>query len=199
MVDCATRMLGTWEDGVARDIHRDMTRLTLEIVTRALFGTSNVAKADDVSAGLQSMMEEFAWHANLSFILPEFIPLPIRRRLRCGIRLLDDVFYSIIKSRRMDPSDQGDLLGDLLKMRHSDGRQMTDRELRDEMMTLLVAGHETTAVALTWTWYLLSLNKQTETKLHEELEADLGGRDPTVAAIRFCFEVEYLPRGMHGA
>src|SRR5579863_5562749 len=110
MVECAGRLRGIWENSVARDIHKDMTRLTLEIVTRALFGATNLARADDVSAGLQSMMEEFAWHANLSFILPEFIPLPIRRRLRCGIRLLDDVFYSIIKSRRMDPSDQGDLL-----------------------------------------------------------------------------------------
>jgi cytochrome P450 len=183
MVDCATRMLDTWEDGVARDIHRDMTSLTLEIVTRALFGTSNLARADDVATGLQSMMEEFTWHANLSFILPEFVPLPVRRRLRRGIRLLDEVFYSIIKSRRMNPSDQGDLLGALLNMRHSDGGKMTDRELRDEMMTLLLAGHETTAVALTWTWYLLALNKQTETKLHEELDAVLGDRDPTVADI----------------
>jgi cytochrome P450 len=183
MVECAGRLRGIWEDSVARDIHKDMTRLTLEIVTRALFGTSNLARADDVSAGLQSMMEEFTWHANLSFILPEFVPLPVRRRLRRGIALLDDVFYSIIKSRRMDPSDQGDLLGDLLEMRHSDGRQMTDRELRDEMMTLLLAGHETTAVALTWTWYLLALNKQTETTLHVDLDAVLGDRDPTVADI----------------
>jgi cytochrome P450 len=183
MVDSATRMMGTWEDGVARDIHRDMTRLTLEIVTRALFGTSNLARADDVAAGLQSMMEEFTWHANLSFVLPEFIPLPVRRRLRSGIRLLDDVFYSMIKSRRRNPSDHGDLLGALLNMRHADGRPMSDRELRDELMTLLLAGHETTAVALTWTWYLLALNKQTETKLHEEFDAVLGDREPSVADI----------------
>lgn len=183
MVECAKRMLDTWEEGVARDIHRDMTRLTLEIVTRALFGTSNPARADEVATGLQYMMEEFTWHANLSFILPEFIPLPIRGRLRRGILLLDDVFYSIIKSRRMNPSDRGDLLGALLNVRHADGRPMADRELRDEMMTLLLAGHETTAVALTWTWYLLALNKQSETKLHEELEAVLGDRDPTVTDI----------------
>lgn len=183
MVECATRMVDAWADGVTRDIHRDMTHLTLEIVTRALFGTSNLARADDVATGLQSMMEEFTWHANLSFIIPDFVPLPVRKRLRDGIRLLDDVFYSIIKSRRMDPSGQGDLLGALLNMRHSDGLPMTDRELRDEMMTFLLAGHETTAVALTWTWYLLSLNKQTETKLHEELDAVLADRDPGVADI----------------
>lgn len=183
MVDCAARMLGTWKDGVVHDIHKDMTRLTLEIVTRALFGTSVLDRADDVATGLQFMMEEFTWHANLSFILPEFLPLPVRRRLRRGIQLLDDVFYSIIHSRRVNSSDQDDLLGAFLNMRHPDGRPMTDRELRDEMMTLLLAGHETTAVALTWTWYLLALNKQTETKLHEELDVVLGDREPTVGDV----------------
>ncbi len=183
MVDCAAQMLTTWEEGVVRDIHKDMTHLTLEIVSRALFGTTVLDRADDVATGLQSMMEEFTWHANLSFILPDFLPLPVRRRLRRGIQLLDDVFYSMIRARRVNPSDQNDLLGALLKMRHQDGRPMSDRELRDEMMTLLLAGHETTAVCLSWTWYLLSLNKQTETKLHDELDAVLGDRDPTVADI----------------
>lgn len=192
MVDCATRMLDTWEDGVARDIHKDMTRLTLEIVTRALFGTTVLERADDVATGLQSMMEEFTWHANLSFILPEILPLPVRRRLRRGIQLLDDVFYSIIHSRRVNSSDRDDLLGALLNMRHPDGRPMTDRELRDEMMTLLLAGHETTAVALTWTWYLLALNKQTETKLHEELDAVLGDREPTVGDIPHLRYTEWV-------
>jgi cytochrome P450 len=183
MVDCAAGLLGTWEDGVVRDIHKEMTRLTLEIVTRALFGTTLLDRAEDVATGLQSIMEEFTWHANLSFILPDFLPLPIRRRLRHGIKLLDDVFYSIIHARRVSPSDQDDLLGALLNMRHLDGRPMSDQELRDEMMTLLLAGHETTAVCLSWTWYLLALNKQAETKLHHELKAVLGDRDPTVADI----------------
>lgn len=183
MVDCAGRILDTWEDGVVRDIHKDMTHLTLEVVTRSLFGTTVLDRADDVATGLHCMMEEFTWHANLSFILPDFLPLPVRRRLRRGIRLMDDVFYSIIRTRRVNPSDQNDLLGALLNMRHPDGRPMSERELRDEMMTLLLAGHETTAVALSWTWYLLALNNQTETKLHDELNAVLGDRDPTVADI----------------
>jgi len=183
MVDCAARMLGAWKDGVIRDIHKDMTHLTLEVVSRALFGATAMDRADDVASGLQSMMEEFTWHANLSFILPDFLPLPVRPRLRRGIKLLDDVFYSIIHSRRVNSPNHDDLLGALLKMRHADGRPMTDRELRDEMMTLLLAGHETTAVALTWTWYLLALNKQAETKLHEEVDCVLGDREPGVEDI----------------
>jgi cytochrome P450 len=183
MVDCAARMIDAWEDGVVRDIHQDMTHLTLEIVTQALFGTTVLDRAADVATGLRYMMEEFSWHASLSFILPDFIPLPVRRRLRRGIRVMDEVFYSIIHERRANPVDSNDLLGTLLKMRHADGRPMSDRELRDEMMTLLLAGHETTAVSLSWTWYLLALNKQTETKLHDELRDVLGDRNPAVADI----------------
>jgi cytochrome P450 len=188
MVDCTARMLDAWENDIVRDIHQDMTRLTLEIVTQALFGATVQDRATDVATGLKSMMEEFSWHASISFILPEFVPLPISRRLRRGIRLLDNVFHSIIQERRADPVGRNDLLGALLQMRHSDGRPMNDQELRDEMMTLLLAGHETTAVCLSWTWYLLALNKQTETKLFGEIEDVLGDRDPTVADVpRLCY------------
>ncbi|HEX5410857.1 MAG TPA: cytochrome P450 [Terriglobia bacterium] len=183
MVDCATRMLDGWQNASIRDIHQDMTHLTLEVVTRALFGATVLDRATDVATGLQSMMEEFTWHASMSFITPEWLPLPVRRRLRRGIKRLDGVFHSIIQERRANPIGSGDLLGALLKLRHSNGRPMSDRELRDEMMTLLLAGHETTAVSLSWTWYLLSLNKQTETKLLDELHHILGDRKATVADI----------------
>lgn len=183
MVDCATHLIDGWRQGDARDIHAEMTRVTLEIVTRALFGASVLNRAADVAKGLGSMMEEFTWHANLSFILPGFLPLPISLKLRRGIRLLDEVFYSIIRERRASPADSNDLLGTLLGMRHSDGRPMSDSELRDEMMTLLLAGHETTAVALSWTWYLLAQNPETESRLHKELSEVLGGRKPDLSDI----------------
>jgi cytochrome P450 len=160
MVETASRMADVWEEGAVRDLHTDMTQLTLEVVTRALFGATVADRAVDVSTGLNAMIEEFTWHANLSFVLPNGFPLPINRRMRRGIRLLDDVFYSLIEERRGTRSEPNDLLGTLLNVRFSDGRAMSDRELRDEMMTLLLAGHETTAVSLSWTWYLLALNKQ---------------------------------------
>jgi len=183
MVKCARQMLDGWKDGESHDIHSDMTHLTLEIVTQSLFGTSILDKAPDVAEGLRFMMEEFTWHANLSFVLPEFIPLPVGLRLRRGIRLLDEVFYSIIRERRSNPSNSPDLLSSLLSMRHADGSLVSDRELRDEMMTLLLAGHETTAVALSWTWYLLAQHPEVEAKLYRELREVLGEREPAVADI----------------
>jgi cytochrome P450 len=100
MVECAGHRVDGWRDGESRDIHAEMTQLTLEIVTRALFGASVLDRAADVAKALQLMMEEFTWYANLSFILPDFLPLPISFRLRQGIRLLDKVFYFIIIHER---------------------------------------------------------------------------------------------------
>lgn len=182
-VECASRMLDGWEDGGPLDIHREMTHLTLDIVTRVLFGTSVLDRAAEVAKGLQIMMEEFTWHANLSFVLPEFLPLPIGFRLRRGIRLLDNVFQSIIEERRSSSAGAHDLLSSLLKMRHEDGSPVSDRELRDEMMTLLLAGHETTAVALSWTWFLLACHPEVATRLHNELRDILGDREPSAADI----------------
>lgn len=183
MVESATRMMDGWEDGESLDIHREMTRLTLEVVTRALFGTSVLDRAADVARGLQLMMEEFTWHANLSFVLPEFMPLPVGFRLRRGIRLLDDVFRTITEERRSNSAKAQDLLGEILSMRHEDGSGVSDRELRDEMMTLLLAGHETTAVALSWTWFLLARHPEVAAQLHNEVREVLGDRKPTVADI----------------
>jgi cytochrome P450 len=183
IAEYAVHAMSGWKDGEPRDIHAEMTRLTLDVVTRALFGASILDRAADVAKGLQSMMEEFTWHANLSFVLLDFVPLPTSFRLRRGIRLLDEVFYSIIRERRSNPAASNDLLGTLLSMRHANGTPMSDRELRDEMMTLLLAGHETTAVALSWTWYLLAPNSGAEAMLHDELIEVLGDREPTVADI----------------
>jgi cytochrome P450 len=184
MVECAGHRVDGWRDGESRDIHAEMTQLTLEIVTRALFGASVLDRAADVARALQLMMEEFTWHANLSFILPDFLPLPISFRLRQGIRLLDKVFYSIVHERRWKPLNSNDLLSTPLNMRHMDGRPISDRELRDEMITLLLAGHETTAGALSRTWYLMALNPEAATRLHNELSEALGGREPAVADIQ---------------
>jgi cytochrome P450 len=180
MVECARNMMAEWQHGEARDIHRSMMGLTLEIVAKVLFGAEVSDKAPVIAKAIQVMMEEFTKHANLAFVLPESLPLPITLGLRRGIRPLDTIVYSIIRDRRSNPSNSQDLLDTLLQTVHEDGSPMTDLELRDEMVTLLVAGHETTAAALSWTWYLLAQHPQVEAKLLAEIGEVLGGREPEV-------------------
>lgn len=180
MVEQAVQMLSGWQDGETRDIHQDMMRVTLEIAGRALFGMDMTHKARSVGAALQVVMEQFTRQASLSFLLPESWPLPTTRRLRRAIRELDSITYAILRDRRAKGDDaQQDLLGMLLDAAEEGGNHLTDRELRDEVVTLILAGHETTAVALSWTWYLLAQNTEAEAKLVQELHEVLGGRAPS--------------------
>lgn len=178
MVECARQMMQGWQDGEGLDIHRSMMALTLEIVAKVLFGAEIADKAPTVAKALQVMMEEFTKHANLAFVLPERLPLPITWGLRRAIRPLDSIVRSMIRKRRKHPVASDDLLSTLLETRHDDGRLMTEQELRDEMVTLLVAGHETTTAALSWTWYLLAQHPEVEAKLLSEIRDVLGDREP---------------------
>jgi cytochrome P450 len=179
MMECAERMMEGWQDGQPFEVHREMIRLTLDIVARALFGAIVSNQSHAVSSAIQVMMEEFTRHANISFLVPEGFPLPISFRLRRAARSLDAVVYSIIRNRRQRPNASQDLLSTLLHTVHEDGGPMTDFELRAEMVTLLTAGHETTAVALSWTWYLLAQHPEVEAKLQQELSDVLMGHSPS--------------------
>ena len=181
MLECARKMMEGWRAGETRDIHADMMALTVEIVAKVLFGAGISGQAPLIAQALQGMMEQFTQHANLAFVWPESLPLPISPKLRRSVRLLDEIVDSMIPARRSKAADRQDLLGTLLATTHEDGSPMTDRELRDQMVTLLVAGHETTAAALSWTWYLLAQNPQVESKLFQELRTVLGDRRPAVS------------------
>src|SRR5262249_5616468 len=111
------------------------------------------------------------------------LPTPGGIRARQAIRRLEQIVLHTDAQRRESGEDCGDLLSMLLQSRDEDGSRMTDRQLRDEVMTFLFAGHETTALALTWTWYLLSQHPKAEEKLHVELAAELQGRAPTMAGL----------------
>jgi cytochrome P450 len=114
--------------------------------------------------------------------LPHWLPTPANLRSRRAIRRIDQVVYRIVADRRASAEDRGDLLSILLHAQDADdGTRMTDRQVRDEVMTLFMAGHETTAVALSWTWYLLAQHPEVDARLAEELLAVLGGRAPAVA------------------
>lgn len=117
-------------------------------------------------------------------MLPEWVPLPRNIRNKRGVRQLDAIINGIISQRRASNEDTGDLLSMLLMAQDEDGSQMTDKQLRDEVVTLVLAGHETTANALTWTLYLLSQHPDVEAKLHAEIDTVLGGRRATMADMR---------------
>ena len=181
MVDYTKRLTAKWNEGENRDIHRDMMRLTLEIVVQCLFSADVSTDVDEVGATLKELVKPFASQATLGWILNNRLPTPTHLRFHALARTIDKVVYRIISERRVSVEDTGDLLSMLLAARDEDGSQMTDRQLSDEVMTLFLAGHETTALTLAWSWYLLGTNSQVEKKFHSELDEVLGGRAPTAA------------------
>lgn len=189
----ADEMAAQWSDGETRDISHEMMRLTLRIVAKTLFDADVTREADEVGRSLTTIVDMF----NM-LLLPfsevlEKLPFPHSIRLRRARKTLDSIVYKIIDERRRDRTDHGDLLSMLLAARdEDDGGQMTDEQVRDEALTLFLAGHETTANALTWTWYLLSQNPDAEKKLHEELGRVVGDRVPLmedIPALRYTESV----------
>jgi len=158
-----------------------MMRLTLAIVGRTLFSVDVENEAADLGAAITALLDLFPF-----LVMPfsewlEKLPIGPPRKAARAVRRLDRTIYRIIESRRAQGSVDGDLLSLLLQSHgvEADGGHMSDRQVRDECMTLFVAGHETTAVALTWTWYLLSQNPEIEARLHKEIDSVLQGRLPT--------------------
>jgi cytochrome P450 len=182
MAGYAERGMADWTDGQTRDVHADMMAITQGIVAKTLFDADVSDDAFDVGHALHVLMEDFSRRRMSLFALPRFVPTPARRRARAAVARLDRIVYEIIATRRARGEDRGDLLSILLAARDADdGSRMTDRQVRDEIMTLFLAGHETTAVALSWTWYLLAQHPEVEATLAAELGSVLGGRLPTVA------------------
>src|SRR6185295_19218622 len=181
MVQYAERAIAGWKNGERRDLARDMTRLTLEIVVKTLFNSDVSNDADHIGETLSKLVKPFASQATLKWILDNRLPTPGHRRYFRDVSEIDAVVFRIIAERRASGYDEGDLLSMLLEAQDEDGSQMTDAQLRDEVMTLFLAGHETTALALSWSWYLLASNPETEKKFHAELAEVLGGRTPEVS------------------
>ncbi len=178
------RMLAGWRDGATLDIHQAMMDLTMGIAAQALFSADVTGQASRVSRAMGVLLKDFS-QRNQRFFVPEWLPTLAKWRRERAIGVLDEVVFRIIgerrKAREAGLSGPGDLLDMLLEARDETGTGMTDRQLRDEVMTLFLAGHETTANALAWTWLLLALHPQVEAKLVEQIERCLGNRPPTAA------------------
>lgn len=180
MVASTRKRLDTWAPGQERDIASEMMKLTLDIAARTLFSSSAEQDAADVAHALKSLQENFIQRFNRMFLVPTWFPTPTNFRMRRLVRRLDSIIYRFIREHRASGQDQGDLLSILLNARdEDDGSRMTDRQVRDEAMTLFLAGHETTALALSWTWLLLAQHPEVEQRLVAEVRAVCGDREPT--------------------
>jgi cytochrome P450 len=182
MVAYTERMLAGWRDGETRDLHADLMGLTLDIAARTLFGIDMTGEAHRVGEALADGLEGIDNRFSGLLFPPLWVPTANNRRIHRARRTLDEILYRKIEEKRRSGEMGDDLLSILLHARdEDDGSRMTDLQLRDEAMTLLLAGHETTALALSWTWYLLALYPEVEEELEAELQAVLGGHSPTVA------------------
>jgi cytochrome P450 len=177
----AMRMRERWTDGQHLDIHHEMMRLTLAVVAKTLFDADVEAQADEIGGALTEIMLMFPLLINPIAELVLKLPLPQVRRFRRSLGRLDRTIYDVIASRRAGGEDRGDLLSMLLLAQDAEGQSggMTDLQVRDEAMTLFLAGHETTANALAWTWYLLAQNPDAEREMHREIDEVLGDREPS--------------------
>lgn len=182
MTAYAARMAEEWRDGETRDVAREMNRLTLAIAGKTLFGAEVVGEAEEIAGALTTALGLYKRLTNPLGPLLDRLPTPGTLRMRRARARLDATIYRIIAERRRAGEDRGDLLSMLLLAQDTegDGGGMTDLQLRDEALTIFLAGHETTANALAWTWYLLAGSPEAEAALHAELDTVLGGRLPTV-------------------
>ena len=179
MAEYTEQMLAGWRGGQERDVHEEMMKLALRIVGKTLFDADVTRDAKEVGETLDILLR-IAANFGRTVLVPLWVPTPRNLRAKAGVRRLEKVIYRIIAERRANGRDTGDLLSILLQVQDEDGTRMNDRQLRDETITLFLAGHETTASTLSWTWWLLAQNPAVEKKFPEELHGVLGGRTPTM-------------------
>lgn len=181
MVQAAAALRARWTDGQVLDMHAAMMALTLSIVGKTLFGTDVEAEATEIGEAVTGLLASFFQINGPLGRWIQVFDLPPARRARAGQARLNATMFRMIAEHRQ-AGDRGDLLSMLLSAQDEDGgARMTDEQVRDEAMTLFLAGHETTANALSWTWHLLSKHPEAESKLQAELDTVLNGRLPSVA------------------
>lgn len=174
MVGYTGQMLGGWSDGEVGSLHKDMTELTLKIAVQTLFNLEMESAIDEVADALDEAMHFFHLMAHTLWrFVPDVLSLPHHKRFDRAVQKLDEVIYGLIDQRRASAEPGDDLLWQLLEAVDDEGNQMTDRQLRDEVITLFLAGHETTALTLTYTWYLLSHHPHVLERLQDEVDAVL--------------------------
>ncbi|MEU2434233.1 cytochrome P450 [Streptomyces sp. NPDC007861] len=185
MAECAAALAQAWRPGQEIDVRREMLALTQRIAVRTLFGSDTAGREDVIGSAMdvaqQAIGDEFR---GLTLFLPPWVPTPGRRRLRRAVEVIDAEVGRVTGERRRAGGERDDLLSRLLAARDEEGLPLSDREVRDEAVTLYIGGHETTGTTLTWAWYLLSRSPGARARLGEELAEVLGGRTPDFDDLR---------------
>jgi cytochrome P450 len=182
MTALAERYVSNWKAGDTIDVHAEMMALTQAIVAKTLFDADVSGEAHDAIQAAKVLAEDFGARLRSFRLIPYWVPTPRNLRSRRAVRRLDDIVHRIIAARQRTREDRGDLLSMLVHAQDADdGTRMTARQVRDEVMTIFMAGHETTAVALSWTWYLLAQHPDADARLAAEVRAVLGDRPAAMA------------------
>lgn len=192
IVHYVRHLMQEWEDGAIIDINHAMIRFTMSIVGKVLFDTDFLSETDELGAAINTGMAHAVRTLTSPFTLPLSIPTPYNQRVRQATHLLETRLIQMIEEHRHHPDDRNDLLSHLLQARDDEGQPMSNQQVIDECVTLFTAGHETTAAALAWTWYLLCEHPQSYQKLQREVDQELQGRLPTfddLPRLPYCLQV----------
>lgn len=196
MTDCGEEMLARWatyDPNQPIDLNKEMMAVTLDIISQTMFSAKVMGHVDKVEKALQIVLR-FAFDSiQMPLFIPLALPTPRNREFKRALDTLDQIIYGIIQQRRASTEEHDDLLAMLLEARDEEsGEGMDDAQLRHEVLTIFGAGHETTANALTWTWYLLAQHPEILQRLQTELKETLAGRTPTLKDLRnlpYCKQV----------
>lgn len=184
MVRYTHEMVDSWQGQASIDIYNAMTELTLYIVVNTLFNTDIRDTAFEIGELTSTLQEVVNDESSNPIQLPEWIPTPFNRRKKHSIKRLNEITMSVIQDRRASGEDKGDLLSMLLMSTDEDGNSMSDEMVKDEALTIFLAGHDTTANALSWAWYLIGQHPEVEAKLLDEVDHVLGTRPATLSDLK---------------
>lgn len=192
MVHYADQLRHELRDGETLDINQKMTQVTMSIIGKILFDADIFTETDELGEALTTALASTVHRMTRLFAPPMNWPTPYNRRIRAAIFLVRERIQAMIDERRRSTDERNDFLSILLRTRYEDGSPMDDAQLMEECLTLFSAGHETTATALTWAWYLLSQHPAAYQKLQQEVDKVLQGRTPTYADLErlpYCSQV----------
>jgi cytochrome P450 len=181
MVERTEAMMARWQDSAVIDLHPEMMALGLRIAAKTMFDAEVKEDVDAIEEAMNWIIEEIKSRFARPFVIPDAIPLPGHLRYRKAIGFIERIVDRIIAERRERGIDKGDLISMLIKAQDEDGSQMTDRQLRDEVLTMLLAGYETSALTMCWTYYLLGQSPEWQDRIADEVRAVAGDRPLTYA------------------